>query len=571
MATEVRCANCDSPIYPGMRFCGGCGADVSVAQGEVETDRLNAVKGWLEDADARIFESVREATAGEYDVLGELGRGGMAVVLAAHDIMLDRRVAIKVMAPNLLEGASNIERFLREARTAAALNHPNIIPVYAIKRASDGLVFFIMKFVAGMPLDGAIEETGPMPIRMVRTILAQTSDALAYAHRRGVIHRDIKPANIMIGEEGRAIVADFGIAKVDEGSTLTQSGSVVGTPSYMSPEQCQGLPLTSAADQYSLGIVAYEMLTAVRPFAGASVMEIMRQHFFDPPPPLKKARPDCPDDLVGIVDRMLAKEPEHRFGSLEDVVSALNDVPLEVNDPIRSQMVELAKSSDSVRRMRRLSTPKSPVPVNRTPPSEAPTALSRVPKYAPPRPPARRRRARARITAWVLFLGLAGGAGWAITNWDRLGVTAGGDRQRLMQPESEGLAAVPANGAAEPATSEDTAVTVNPTDTAGDELGTVAAPAPQHPPPEGAQGERNPPATRVPPGPGSITLGSRDPAAFLYIDGQLQGALSRLQSWEVPAGTVTISIRREGCQSWDSLVTVLPEVNLRIGYRNPIC
>ena len=194
-------------------------------------------------------EVLRQATIGEYEILGVLGRGGMATVYLAHDLSLNRKVAIKVLAPALFQiGEGMIERFKREARTAAALSHPHIIPIYAVKE-SHHILYFVMKYVAGRPLDAVIRDIGGLPIKMVQTILAQVGDALAYAHRHGVIHPDIKSANIMLDEEGWAVVTDFGIAKVEAAQGLTITGVTVGTPAYMSPEQCATEEVTGATDQ----------------------------------------------------------------------------------------------------------------------------------------------------------------------------------------------------------------------------------------------------------------------------------------------------------------------------------
>src|SRR5207302_1008452 len=178
------------------------------------------------------LDALRKATLGEYEVLAELGRGGMATVYLAHDLALDRKVAIKVLAPALLlMGEGMVERFKREARTAAALSHPHIIPIYAVKE-SEHVLYFVMKYVQGRALDTVIRDVGTLPIPMVQTILAQVGDALGYAHRHGVIHRDIKSANIMLDEDGRAVVTDFGIAKVVQAEGLTMTGVTVGTPTY---------------------------------------------------------------------------------------------------------------------------------------------------------------------------------------------------------------------------------------------------------------------------------------------------------------------------------------------------
>ena len=183
----------------------------------------------LRPSDAGVVESLRKATLGEYEIMGLLGRGGMATVYLAHDIALDRKVAIKVMAPHLLSGEGMAERFKREARTAGSLSHPHIIPIYAVKEAGD-LLYFVMKFVEGRPLDSIIQEVGPLPFAMVQTIMQQVGSALGYAHRRGIVHRDIKPANIMLDVDGWAMVTDFGIANVADKQGLTMTGATVCTP-----------------------------------------------------------------------------------------------------------------------------------------------------------------------------------------------------------------------------------------------------------------------------------------------------------------------------------------------------
>jgi len=348
------CSRCGAPIAPGAHYCPSCGLDISGSQGGVATVNVTSP---LVKPDA-LLEALRQAALGEYEVLAELGRGGMATVYLAHDIALDRKIAIKVMSPVLLTGEGMAERFKREARTAGQLSHPHIIPIYAV-RESGGLLYFVMKFVEGRPLDSIIREIGPLPIPMVQTILQQVGSALGYAHRRGVIHRDIKPANIMIDADGWAVVTDFGIAKVSQTQGLTVTGATVGTPSYMSPEQCAAKELDGASDQYSLGVVAYEMLSGKLPFVAESVMAVMYAHFNDPPPPIQLARADCPPKIAAAVMRMLAKEPDHRFPNSDAAVAAIGGPPLAPDDPIRTQMMTLAAKSDSMQVLARFNTPVS--------------------------------------------------------------------------------------------------------------------------------------------------------------------------------------------------------------------
>lgn len=312
------------------------------------------------EAAAELERRLREATLGEYDILARLGVGGMASVFLAHDLSLDRRVAIKVMSPAMFYGQGLVERFRQEARTAAALSHPNIIPVYAVREV-EGLLFFVMKVIEGTSLDAIIDEMGPMPIAMVAAILAQVGGALGYAHRHGVVHRDIKPANILLDEEGWVVVTDFGIAKVTEANSLTLTGMSVGTPTYMSPEQCGGGEITGATDQYSLGVVTYEMLVGKPPFTDASVPALMVGHATKAPPPI--ARADCPARLLAAVERMLAKDPAERFESMEAAVASAEAGPLSLDDPTRDTLVALARNGSTRSLISQIQTPRSPVPM----------------------------------------------------------------------------------------------------------------------------------------------------------------------------------------------------------------
>jgi uncharacterized protein YjdB len=276
---------------------------------------------------------------GEFEIGHELGRGGMAAVFLAHELSLHRDVAIKVMSPGLLMGEGMIERFRREAITIAHLNHPNIVSVYSV-RAAEGLHFFVMRCIQGRSLEQVIKDAGKLPIPIVRSILHQVGSALAYAHRFKVVHRDIKPANILIDEDGNAVVTDFGIAKAAEGPTHTHTGFMVGTPAYMSPEQCAGGEVSGASDQYSLGAVAYEMITGVPPFTG-STYSVIQAHVEQEPRPLTE-HVDCPPELEQAVLRMLAKNPQDRWGGMNLALTALGAAALAEDDPLRAELSRLA-------------------------------------------------------------------------------------------------------------------------------------------------------------------------------------------------------------------------------------
>jgi serine/threonine protein kinase len=350
------------------RFCPSCGSGVVAAGGRISDTTpipqlpvARPVTTVVKPKASKMLEQLREATLGDYEILAELGMGGMATVFLAHDLQLDRRVAIKLMHPALVAGEGMVDRFILEARTAAGLSHHNIIPIYAVKVEED-LLFFVMKFVEGRPLDSIISKEAPLPSDMVRHIVSQVAEALGYAHKRGVIHRDIKPANIMISTDGHPVLTDFGIAKVADKKGLTMTGATIGTPTYMSPEQCNALPLTGASDQYSLGVMAYEMLTGKPPFDADSVMTIMFKHINEPLRPVLERVHDCPPDLAAAIDRMLAKAPEDRFATLEEVAQAINRPTITGENKVRTQLVQYALAGSNRDVLKRVSTPRSPIP-----------------------------------------------------------------------------------------------------------------------------------------------------------------------------------------------------------------
>jgi serine/threonine protein kinase len=312
------CAQCGSAVADSSRFCATCGARMTDSPGPDGTTPPEPGEALL--------ASVRRALAADYDVEREVGRGGMAVVFKGREKELERTVALKVLPPDLAPVASIADRFKREARLAASLDHPNIIPVYRVGHTG-GVLYMAMKYIDGRALDGLVAAQGPLPLPVVLTVLRATARAMAYAHEHGIVHRDIKGANILIDRNGRVVVSDFGIARAMESAALTATGLMIGTPHYMSPEQCAGKPAGVQADQYSLGIVAYQLLTGTVPFDGDSLPEILQQHCFTPPPDPSLVRPDSPAILTAIVHRLLSKEPEQRFSSTNELVSALDNIP----------------------------------------------------------------------------------------------------------------------------------------------------------------------------------------------------------------------------------------------------
>ena len=303
----------------------------------------------VSDVWGRIVGRLSDAVAGEFEILREIGSGGMAAVYLALEIALNRQVAIKVMSPALLTGQGMVERFKQEARTIAALDHPNIITIYGVGDYDD-LHYFVMKFIHGRSLEHVIRAAGPLPIPMVRGLLFMIGSALDHAHRRNVVHRDIKPANILIDGQGNAIVTDFGIAKVAEDQNKTQkhSGVIIGTPAYMSPEQCYAQPAKAASDQYSLGIVAYEMLTGHPPFTGSQFV-VMQSQTERPVPPIREQRRDCPAGLESAILRMLAKDPAERWPTMQHALAELGAAPLLEDHPVRAALARLGIPDDEKR------------------------------------------------------------------------------------------------------------------------------------------------------------------------------------------------------------------------------
>jgi serine/threonine protein kinase len=306
------CAKCHTPLPVDGRFCSHCGTPSGELEHVCPPDPTDELR-----------QRLARTLAGRYEITRLLGRGGMAVVFLAEDLSLERQVAIKVLPPEMSHDAKLIPRFHQEAKTAAKLDHPNIIPIYRVESEA-GLVYFVMKYVSGRSLEQLLEE-GPLPIDRARRVLREAALALGHAHQRRIVHRDVKPANIMMEADGRVMLTDFGISKAVQGevaSQLTGTGTIIGTPHYMAPEQAKGLEVDGRADQYALAIVGHQILTGKQPFDG-SAHSILYKHVFEPPPPVLATRPDVPREISAALDRALSKDPEQRFATMEDFAAAL--------------------------------------------------------------------------------------------------------------------------------------------------------------------------------------------------------------------------------------------------------
>jgi eukaryotic-like serine/threonine-protein kinase len=254
--------------------------------------------------------------ADRYELEELVGTGGMSTVFRARDLQLDRRVAIKILHERYLEDPEYVERFRREARAVAKLSHPNIVTV--IDRGDDGgRQYIVFEHVEGQNLKELVTRTGRMPPRRALELVIPVADGLAFAHEHGLVHRDVKPQNVLLSSEGEVKVTDFGIARsLDVEHGVTQTGTVLGTSEYLAPEQASGEPISPATDEYSLGVVLWELLTGEVPFTGENFVAVALRHVNEPPPRLRDQRPDLSPRLAAAVERALAKDPAARFPSM---------------------------------------------------------------------------------------------------------------------------------------------------------------------------------------------------------------------------------------------------------------
>ncbi len=501
----MECLKCHTPLPDNSKFCFACGADQTGGGTATSTSaELAGLQGRLQ----RIVE-------GKYKIERMVGKGGMGAVFLAHDLTLDREVAIKVLPPDISQDPKVIQRFQQEAKTAAKLDHTNIIPIYRVE-SEGGLNYFVMKYVAGTSLEDVLEQKQPLGSDYIQRVLWEAACALGHAHQRGIVHRDVKPANIMFDHDGRVMLTDFGISKaLQAASGFTGTGMIIGTPHYMAPEQAKGQQVDGRADQYSMGVVGYRMITGQLPFGGDSVHTILYKHIFEPAPRTSSIRQDMPPHLSEAIARALAKEPEQRYATMEDFATAVWP-----EQPVAAP-TKGGKASTSTRRP----PPRARGPVT----ADAPTEVTNAPTTPIPKAGMKvgGKKSRAGLFIGVAVVAVAGVGGYlALAN-----------KQTAAPPV--------------PPPSQ--------TPSAPVETVRVTAPVTQTPP------RRDPVRQTAPPpavaAQGFITVDA-DPAGTVFIDGREVGSTPVVE-YGVSPGRHTIRVDRAGFKSKSETVDVSANATVR--------
>jgi predicted Ser/Thr protein kinase len=513
----MECFRCHTPVPENSRYCSTCGADVSGGGGPPTTSNVDLLR-----------ERLQHVIEGKYRIERLLGKGGMGAVFLAHDLTLEREVAIKVLPPDVAQDDQVVRRFQQEAKTAAKLDHPNIIPIYRVESEA-GLNYFVMKYISGTSLEDVLERNTPLPVAETQRILWESACALGHAHQRGVVHRDVKPANIMFDHDGRAMLTDFGISKALQAATgFTATGMIIGTPHYMAPEQAKGATVDGRADQYSLGVVGYRMITSELPFSGDSIHTILYKHIFEEAPLASTKRPDVPAFLSSAVSRALSKDPELRFATMEDFATAVWP----------EQPVAAPAKGKSGARPRPRAAPDTPTEITGAPTTPLPAAKPRAAGAAPVRP--RKSRAGRGVTIGMLVVA-AGAGGYYL--FGRAGAAPSVetppappvvDTVRIRDTVRLPAAATPAGSSA-------------------------VTPSPSRRRPERAKPRQaspvTPPGTAPSAAPQGFLTVAADPFGEVYIDGVDRGP-TPLIGFAVPPGRHAVRIERVGYKTVTETVDV---------------
>jgi tRNA A-37 threonylcarbamoyl transferase component Bud32 len=523
----MQCPRCANEVFTGAKFCLECGS--SLADPGADTMFID------QDESMIVLRSLQRSLAGEFAVEREIGRGAMAIVYKATENELNRTVALKVLPPSAPVSKSVAERFKREARLAASLDHPNIIPVYRVGQAGS-THFIAMKYVDGRGLDEILESQGPLPIPVVLHVIRSAISALAYAHRQGIVHRDVKGGNIMVDRDGRVMVTDFGIARAMEDASLTATGSVVGTPFYMSPEQCAAKRIGPQSDQYSLGVVAFQMLTGFVPFNAETLPGIMHHHFYTPVPDLTASRHGVPAALMTIINRALSKKPDHRYATTEAMLEAIDAVPFSAE--------ERRQGEDDLRTLARggllLRINAGPLPAMLDPTRGTPTGSVPVlvANAAPPRV-SRTLTAAAIVTAVVAL----GWAGMSYRTSAALATATGASARSAppVLPNGTGGESLSAGGATAASATRAASTAAMPPTRRQDSAAAAIAPAAA--------------VSIAPAAPGLIRARAYPVDAEIFVDGQSLGRGVVLDA-RVPAGRRRLRVRAPGYADFDTIIVV---------------
>lgn len=514
----MECANCQSEIAAGESRCLRC--------------------GWEVPSTADLFARLNSVFSGRYDFLRLLGIGGFAEVYLARDVLLEREVAVKILLPQHAQDPQTVERFLREARLYAKLEHANIIPVYDTG-VVQGHVFITMKYIRGDSLKRVLATQRRLDPRLLPTVAAGVAQALAYIHRQGIVHRDIKPANIIIEKATCAVyLADFGIARAESSQTLTQTGMIVGTPHYLAPEQIQGKRIDARSDIYALGATLYELASGQPPFRGDSPLEILYQHINENAVPLNRLVPEIDPLMERIISRCIVKDPARRFQQADEIAA----------------LIERSERSRS--------------------------AAAQATALTAPTPQRRRRGARA-LAGAVLIGAMAIAAflfwprpprpspGTAAQRLPTRGVSA---PTTLARDDGQSQAQKPAPVASAPtgqATEKSGPHTEKPVAQVEKGQGQRDAAAQQEQPatPPSALTAKKP--READPLPGTVRFSSFPPAAEVYWKGEKIGSTEQLFEKKFPAGTQVFQFAIPGYQSADVSLTVASGATVSAHHRFP--
>jgi predicted Ser/Thr protein kinase len=511
--STMECVKCHTPLPDGSKFCYACGADVTgggTLGGGGGTEALQV--------------RLQRLVEGKYKIDRLLGKGGMGAVFLAHDLTLEREVAIKVLPPDISMDEHIVKRFQQEAKTSAKLDHPNIIPIYRVE-SDGGLNYFVMKYIAGTSLEDVLEQKQALSIDYIQRVLWEAACALGHAHQRGVVHRDVKPANIMFDHDGRVMLTDFGISKaLQAASAFTGTGMIIGTPHYMAPEQAKGAGVDGRADQYSLGVVGYRMVTGELPYVGDSVHTILYKHIFEEVPRVSIKRADTPEFLVAALSRALSKEPGQRYATMEEFATGVWP----------EQPVAAPKAGQ--RGSHRRPPPRTGAVAAADAPTVTTAPTTPMPRAAMKVAPAKKPKSGTGIFVGlaVVAVAVAGVGGYIV-----LGGKSQTPPQGTEQSGQGSVAPVETVRLAAPDTTR----------------------ARREPPPRRGGTQRQTPVTQPAVVEGYITVNS-DPPGTVFIDGRDVGPTPVVE-FGVPVGRHTIRVERAGYKTRSEGVDVAPNGTVR--------